>query len=416
MKTHYYLLYPLLLLSLMTKAQSSTRVDNRIKKVVFIIMDGISADQLSTSHTPYLDSIAMQGDYTEAYVGGQAGAYSETPTISAVGYNSLLTGTWANKHNVWGNEIEAPNYHYPSVFRLFKDTYPKRSIGVFSSWLDNRTKLVGDNLPETGNIQVDYFFDGLEHDTINYPHDRQRNFMKLIDYTVADHAAETIRQKAPDLSWVYLEFSDDMGHWFGDSERFRAAVEFEDKLVGKIWQAVKNRQKNYDENWLLIITTDHGRNPEDGKHHGGQSERERCTWIVTNTAETNTYFKEKIPAVVDIAPTITSFLNIKIPRDIRFEWDGISLIDPIEVFNLRAEKEKYNLVLKWESLSKGKGKIYLSETNDFSSGGSDDYQFIKNVSLEDGRAEIPLRKISGDFAKLVLETEEGSINTWYTNN
>lgn len=416
MKTHYYLLYPLLLLSLMTKAQSSTRVDNRTKKVVFIIVDGISADQLSASHTPYLDSIALQGDYTEAYVGGQAGAYSETPTISAVGYNSLLTGTWANKHNVWGNEIEAPNYHYPSVFRLFKDNYPKRSIGVFSSWLDNRTKLVGDNLPETGNIQVDYFFDGLEHDTINYPHDRQRNFMKLIDYTVADHAAETIRQKAPDLSWVYLEFSDDMGHWFGDSERFRAAVEFEDKLVGKIWQAVKDRQKNYDEDWLLIITTDHGRNPEDGKHHGGQSERERSTWIVTNTAETNTYFKEKIPAVVDIAPTITSFLNIEIPRDIRFEWDGISLIDPIEVFNLRAEKEKDNLVLKWESLSKGKGKIYLSETNDFSSGGSDDYQFIKNVSLEDGRAEVPLRKISSDFAKLVLETEEGSINTWYTNN
>jgi len=198
MKTNYLLFLTAFLGLTTTYASSTTTLDSIAKKVVFIIVDGISADQLKNAHTPYLDSIGTSGGYTNAYVGGGKDTYSETPTISAVGYNSLLTGTWANKHNVWGNGIKKPNYSYPTIFKLFKDQRPNGTVAVFSSWLDNRTKLIGDGLPETNHIKVDYAFDGLEHDTINYPHDAQRNFMKLIDYTVADHAAKTILEKAPD--------------------------------------------------------------------------------------------------------------------------------------------------------------------------------------------------------------------------
>ncbi|UKJ07772.1 hypothetical protein [Solitalea lacus] len=52
---------------------------------------------------------------------GEKGGYSETPTISAVGYNSLLTGVWFNKHNVPDNDIKNPNYNYQKIFRLFKE-------------------------------------------------------------------------------------------------------------------------------------------------------------------------------------------------------------------------------------------------------------------------------------------------------
>ncbi len=417
MKKNIYLFLLLLSVSSMAMAQNSITPSNNLpKKVVFIIVDGISADQLKSIETPYLDSIAREGSYTDAYVGGRAGTYSETPTISAVGYNSLLTGTWANKHNVWGNSIKEPNYNYPTIFRLYKDQYPEGRIGVYSSWLDNRTKLVGDDLPQTQHIKVNYSIDGLEYDSINFPHDTQRNFMKLIDYTVADKAAESILQKGPDLSWVYLEFTDDIGHGFGDSERFSAAVKFEDRLVGKIWKAVQKRQENHNEDWLLIITTDHGRSLKDGKGHGGQSDRERSAWIVMNTPNTNTYFKKEFPGIVDIVPSIASFMDLEVPRNVSLEWDGVSLLDPVNVFDLQAVKEKKKLVLTWKSLATGTGKIYLSETNNFKTGGSDAYLFVKNVSLEDGHAEIPLRKISGDYAKLVLETEEGSLNIWYTTN
>lgn len=394
-----------------TRAQET---DTSAKKVVFVIVDGISADQLKTADTPNLDRIGRIGAYSDAYVGGGKGTYSETPTISAVGYNSLLTGTWANKHNVWDNDIEAPNYNYPTIFRLYKEQYPKGTIAVFSSWLDNRTKLVGDGMKETGEIQVDYHFDGLEHDSINFPHDAQRNFMKLIDYTVADHAAQTILEKAPDVSWIYLEFSDDMGHGFGDSDRFNSAIHFEDKLIGKIWAAVEERQTSNNEEWLFIVTTDHGRGAEDGKHHGGQSDRERSTWIVTNSQQTNPYFKAHTPAVVDILPTMTDFLGIKVPTEVRREWDGVSLVHPVDAIGLKAKREGKSLVVSWKNLSEGEGKLYLSSTNNYKSGGKDEYKLIDTIVLEKEQVKIPMKKIPKGFCKLVLETENTTLNTWFS--
>ena len=81
----------------------STAAVGQQKKLVFIILDGIPAQDLERVETPNLDLIVQQGGYARAYTGGKRGEYSQSPTISAVGYNSILTGTWANKHQVWGN-------------------------------------------------------------------------------------------------------------------------------------------------------------------------------------------------------------------------------------------------------------------------------------------------------------------------
>ena len=135
------------------------------RKALFVIVDGISADVIEKIAKPNLDAIAREGGYVRAYVGGQKGTYSQTPTISAVGYNSLLTGTWVNKHNVWDNDIKAPNYQYWTIFRFFESQYPQKKTAVFSTWLDNRTKLVGEGLPATGQLRLDYSFDGWERST-----------------------------------------------------------------------------------------------------------------------------------------------------------------------------------------------------------------------------------------------------------
>src|SRR5690606_4739849 len=103
------------------------------KKVVFIIVDGISADQLKAADTPDLDSIAASGAYAQAHAGGVKGSYSDAPTVSAVGYHSLLAGTCANEHNVYDDDIAAPNCHYPTVFVLDRDQYPPGNLAVFSS-------------------------------------------------------------------------------------------------------------------------------------------------------------------------------------------------------------------------------------------------------------------------------------------
>ena len=125
------------------------------KKSVFIILDGITADVLEKVETPFLDEIAKQGGYTRAYVGGEKDGYSQSPTVSAVGYNHLLTGTWSNKHNVWDNDINDPNYSYWNIFRIAKTVKPPISTAIFSTWTDNRTKLAGDQLSHAGGIKID---------------------------------------------------------------------------------------------------------------------------------------------------------------------------------------------------------------------------------------------------------------------
>lgn len=298
----------------------------RFPKVVFIIVDGVPADVIESTPTPNLDAISKGHGYTRSYVGGTPGHESESPTVSSVGYASLVTGTWSYKHNVWDNEIAAPNYSYWDIFRIARAHDPSIRTAIFSTWQDNRTRLLGDGLEIAGGRKFDYHFDGFELDTERFPHDEAAHYIRDIDNLVADEAARYIGTSAPDLSWVYLQYTDDIAHEFGDSPEMTSAVREKDEQVGRIWAAVQDRQVMHDEDWLMVVTTDHGRDVQTGKDHGGQSDRERTTWIVTNSDNLNARFGE-LPAIVDILPSIATHLILEMPEDIENQLDGRSFID-----------------------------------------------------------------------------------------
>ena len=307
-------------------APPASETPGLVPKAVFIIVDGIPADVVESVSTPALDDIAASGGYTRAYVGGEAGGESESPTVSAVGYMSLITGTWSNKHNVYDNDVNDPDYAYWDIFRIAKAHDPELKTAIYSTWTDNRTKLLGDGLPEAGGTKLDFHADGYELDTARFPQDDGGQYIRNIDDIVATEAARHLRETGPDLSWVYLEYTDWVSHEYGDSPEFADAITWTDGLVGRIWSAIQERQAASNEDWLIVITTDHGRDAAGGRDHGGQSERERTTWIVTNSNRLNAHF-EATPAVVDILPSVATHLGLSIPEAVAARLDGHSFID-----------------------------------------------------------------------------------------
>ena len=305
---------------------TTLEADMAVPKTLFVVMDGIPADVIERVATPHLDQISARGGFGRAYVGGDISGASESPTISAVGYQSLLTGTWANKHQVFDNNVASPNYAYWDIFRMAKTHSPGLSTALFSTWEDNRTKLIGDGLVAAGGYKLDHYLDGLEHDFERFPEDRAATNIKAIDGYLADQAAEYLLGEGPDLSWVYFQYTDEVGHQTGDSPALDEAVTFTDSLVGNLWASIEARRKTLGEDWLVVVTTDHGRDAMNGKGHGGQSPRERGTWIVTNSGCLADRFYDT-PAIVDIVPSILAHMRIRVPDTVRQALDGSSFLD-----------------------------------------------------------------------------------------
>ena len=65
---------------------------SKTRKALFVIIDGIPADCIERLQPPTIMDIARAGHYSRAYCGGEYRMYSQTPTISAIGYTNILTG------------------------------------------------------------------------------------------------------------------------------------------------------------------------------------------------------------------------------------------------------------------------------------------------------------------------------------
>jgi predicted AlkP superfamily pyrophosphatase or phosphodiesterase len=310
----------------LTAVSSTAQVEAAASpKVVFVIVDGIPADVIERVPTPTIDAITAGGGYSRATVGGPIGEPGETPTISAPGYMSLITGTWANKHNVYKNYGISPDYRYWNLFRLARSEKPELELAIFSTWTDNRTILLGEGLPEAGDWRFDVVVDGLEEDAARFPPRPLDAHIADIDDAVSRDAARLIESEGPDLSWVYLQYTDDVAHEHGDSPELDQAVIDMDARLSLIWSAVQARQEAFGEDWLIIVTTDHGRDAETGRDHGGQTERERTIWIATSSHRLTPDFYS-MPAIVDIYPSIAAHLGITIPERVARHLDGASFI------------------------------------------------------------------------------------------
>ncbi len=184
---------------------------------------------------------------------------------------------------------------------------------------------MGRGRPNAGAFRLDHAPGGFEFGTIAFPHARASASIRAIDEHVAERAAAYIAERGPDLSWVYLQHADDTGHAHGDSKAFHVAVQQADRRVGRIWAAVQRRAR-LGQQWMVVVTTDHGRDARTGNGHGGQSARERTTWVVINQRPLTPRFTSGAAAIVAIAPTILQHLRIAPPAAAAKAMEGVSMV------------------------------------------------------------------------------------------
>jgi hypothetical protein len=237
---------------------------DRIPKVLVIGLDGTRPDALMPAGIQdFLDKELPGAKPEYAFAGGVPGGYLQR-TMTGPGFTSILTGTWADKHGVVGNLIVDKSPAVMSFPAEVVARWPGKRAAVLAAWeaiVDGSTH--GDKgifrfVPGQG-----YYFG---------------------DYATKDPAvmAESARCIADgyDLVFAVIDLPDHIGHQSGfspDNAEYVTAIHKALAQAATLVEAVKARPGYADEDWLVILTTDHGGT---GKNHGGQSAEERSTFII----------------------------------------------------------------------------------------------------------------------------------------
>jgi hypothetical protein len=264
--------------------------EGRSRKLLVVAIDGLRPDALATASTPALDSLIARGCYSPR-------ARCEDLTFSGPNHSSILHGVHRDKHNVTTNTYSGNNLgQYPdflayleqhnpawNTFRIvtWSTSHQNQPTGADVAFLRNYTSN-GDALMTQDAVQL---FSG-SHPT--YPQDPDVLFLFYSDVDVAGHT-----------------------HGFHPSvSGYLDEIEDTDAQLGQILTALRNRPTFSAENWLILLTTDHG-GSINGSHSSGQPQDREIPFLVSGpSAVRGIPFPE--PRNVDVAATALTFMGVAI--------------------------------------------------------------------------------------------------------
>lgn len=220
-----------------------------IPKVLIIGIDGCKWEALDSASTPHIDSLRATGTYSYD-------SRTQAPTYSGPGWSSMLTGVWADKHGVTNNAFIGANFgQYPHFFKYADSHNPNLNLFSICHWAPI-------------------------NDFIVTSEDLKQNFST--DQEVTNTAVFLLQSNDPDVLFVHLDDVDGAGHSNGFSSNvpsYLSAIETKDVQVGEIMAALNSRPSIASENWIVIVSTDHGGL---GTNHGGTSIDERRIFVIVS--------------------------------------------------------------------------------------------------------------------------------------
>ncbi|WP_420634984.1 alkaline phosphatase family protein [Candidatus Palauibacter sp.] len=269
-------------------------------KVLVIGIDGVRPDVLAEVPTPVMDSLAASGWYT-------ADTRTTTPSVSGPTWSSMLTGVWPAKHGVLDNSFGGRRHgEYPGFLTRAARDRPELRTFAAIDWLP-LAALEGGEPVLSSAIDTLVAVDGYELG------------WAAADAVVTARAALHLAGADPDAAFVYLGNPDETSHVHGSiGAEYRDAIALADRHVGILIQALQARAAYLEEDWLVLISTDHGRRADGG--HGGPSPEEMTTFILASGRATRNWPAAERTFIVDVAATALHHLGG--PVDISGDLDG----------------------------------------------------------------------------------------------
>jgi predicted AlkP superfamily pyrophosphatase or phosphodiesterase len=250
--------------------------------------------------TPNLDALISGGSFT-------ATARNVRPTVSGPCWSSMLTGVGPEKHGVLSNDFSTNHYQdYPDFLTRIEAVMPEIRTFAAVDWLplgggDSGGPLISDDIDEK-HLYDGYELGWLEADSVS------------VMATV-----EEIQRRDSDALFVYLGAPDEISHNIGGiGGAYRQAIATADRHVGRLVRAVKGRRNFSRENWLILVSTDHGRTEAGG--HGGDSPEETTVFFLASGPSAQVGEPQGPVSIMDVPVTALAHLGIDI--DPAWSLDG----------------------------------------------------------------------------------------------
>jgi predicted AlkP superfamily pyrophosphatase or phosphodiesterase len=281
--------------------------DAKTKKVLIVGIDGCRFDAVRVANAPNLDSLAEAGAVSDrTLILGRR--FQGSDTISGPGWSSILTGVWADKHGVLDNKFPDPHFDkFPHFFRRIKDASPELQTASLVDWEPIQKYIVG-------------------------AADVARAFPEGVGYLSGDEqvereAARLLSQADPAVLFVYFGQVDEAGHQHGfhpEVEPYRRAIERVDAHLGRVLAALRGRKSFDREDWLVLVTSDHG--GKGLKHGGGHAEPEVLNSFLIVSGPAAASGKIEGPTyLVDVVPTIFAHLGVRTDADWGLDGRAVGL-------------------------------------------------------------------------------------------
>lgn len=276
------------------------RAAARTPKVLVIGLDGTLLNRIKDADAPNLDALMAAGLTAPSSIYASPFA----PTLSGPGWSTIITGVWPDKHNVKDNNFTGQKFaQYPDFLTRIETAKPSLSTYAVSSWA-----------PLTDTV-----FSSKVDTRVSTP-------SAEYDTGTTSRAVARLRDADPDAVFVQLDNVDHAGHSYGAAgQQYLDAIHGVDTQVGQLVAAVKGRASYPNEDWLIMITADHGHTDAGG--HGGSSRPERQTFMIATGAGTAPGSVRHDIKMPDVAASALAHLGIAI--DPAWGLDGRPLQQPV---------------------------------------------------------------------------------------